>query len=76
VEDTRETCKELNNRVNVFVPKVEKIIESYPRVWGNAVIGAPHKLWGEAMVAIVVPKPGEEVTGEKMMDRIYQKQAA
>lgn len=37
-EDKRETYRELNNRFNIFAPKVKTVIESSPKVWGNAVI--------------------------------------
>jgi acyl-coenzyme A synthetase/AMP-(fatty) acid ligase len=33
-----------------------------------AVIGRPHPGWGQAVTAIVVPRPGRRVDGEQLRD--------
>ena len=43
---------------NVYSIEVENAISTHPGVAQVAVIGIPHDLWGEAVHAIVVPKPG------------------
>jgi len=47
---------------NVYSAEVENAIASHPGVAQVAVIGIPSEQWGEAMLAIVVPKPGESPT--------------
>ncbi len=43
---------------NVYSAEVENIIARHPGVASCAVIGIPHEKWGEAVHAVVVPKPG------------------
>ncbi|QEN17328.1 acyl-CoA synthetase [Mycolicibacterium sp. ELW1] len=47
---------------NVFPRQVEDVLSSHPAVAQSAVIGVPHAKWGEAVLAVVVAKPGE-ITG-------------
>jgi acyl-CoA synthetase (AMP-forming)/AMP-acid ligase II len=47
---------------NVYSAEVENAISSHPAVAQVAVIGIPSEQWGEAVLAIVVPKPESEVT--------------
>jgi long-chain acyl-CoA synthetase len=49
---------------NVYSAEVESAISTHPGVAQVAVIGIPHGTWGEAVHAIVVPKPGVEITAE------------
>jgi long-chain acyl-CoA synthetase len=46
---------------NVYSAEVENAISSHPGVAQVAVIGIPSEQWGEAVLAIVVPKEGAEV---------------
>lgn len=43
---------------NVYPAEVENAIHGHPQVADVAVIGVPDDTWGEAVKAIVVPKPG------------------
>ncbi len=43
---------------NVYPAEVESAIHGHPHVAEVAVIGVPDDMWGEAVKAIVVPKPG------------------
>jgi long-chain acyl-CoA synthetase len=43
---------------NVYPAEVENAIHGHPHVAEVAVIGVPDETWGEAVKAIVVPKPG------------------
>jgi long-chain acyl-CoA synthetase len=49
---------------NVYSAEVESAISTHPGVAQVAVIGIPHETWGEAVHAIVVPKPGVVITAE------------
>jgi len=47
---------------NVYSAEVENAISSNPGVAQVAVIGIPSEQWGEAVLAIVVPKEGAQLT--------------
>ncbi len=46
---------------NVYPAEVEGYINEMPGVAESAVIGVPHPDFGEAVVAVVVPKPGAKL---------------
>jgi long-chain acyl-CoA synthetase len=52
---------------NVYSIEVENAIASHPDVAQVAVIGIPDERWGEAVHAIVVPKPGTSPTVESIV---------
>lgn len=45
--------------VNVYPAEIEAVIAEHPRVADVAVLGVPHDRWGEAVVAVVRPAPGD-----------------
>lgn len=61
---------------NIFAPKVEEVIQSHPKISESAVIGIPHAKWGEVVVAIVVPKLGENITESEVIDYTKTKLAS
>ena len=52
---------------NVYSIEVENAISTHPCVLQVAVIGIPDELWGEAVHAIVVPRPNTVVTAEEIV---------
>jgi fatty-acyl-CoA synthase/long-chain acyl-CoA synthetase len=48
---------------NVYVSEVENRLASSPKLLEVAVIGVPHAEWGEAVVAVAVPRPGQHSAG-------------
>ncbi|MCU1643923.1 MAG: Long-chain fatty acid--CoA ligase [Nocardia sp.] len=52
---------------NVFPRQVEDVLTQHAAVAQCAVIGIPHPKWGEAVHAVVVPKPGHTVTAEQLI---------
>jgi len=48
---------------NVYPAEIEGLINELPGVAESAVIGVPHPDFGEAVVAVVVPKPGAAPDG-------------
>ncbi len=52
---------------NVYPKEVEEVIDDLPGVVESAVIGVPHEDFGEAVVAIVVPEDGAEVTEKEVL---------
>ena len=53
---------------NVYSQEVENVISSHPAVLACAVVGLPHEKWGEAVHAVVVPRPGHEMEGAAITD--------
>lgn len=53
---------------NISSLEVERAIFAHPLVLECAVVAAPDEKWGEVPVAIVVPKPGAEVTCEQLLE--------
>jgi acyl-CoA synthetase (AMP-forming)/AMP-acid ligase II len=53
---------------NIYPAEIEDAILGHPKVIDAGVIGFPHELWGEAVKAIVVVKPGEELTEEELIE--------
>jgi fatty-acyl-CoA synthase len=52
---------------NVFPREVEDVIATHPAVAQVAVIGVPDQTWGEAVKAIVVPRPGESIDTDELV---------
>jgi O-succinylbenzoic acid--CoA ligase len=51
---------------NVAPAEVEAVLEAHPQVLEAAVLGRADPQWGEAVTAIVVPRPGVELEGEAL----------
>lgn len=56
----------LTGAENVASCEVEEVLYKMPQVAEAAVIGAPDERWGERVVAVVVPKPGQSVSFEEV----------
>jgi len=54
---------------NVYAREVEDVIHGIPAVVEAAVIGVPDNEWGESIKAIVVLKPGMNVTKDEIIQR-------
>jgi long-chain acyl-CoA synthetase len=52
---------------NVFSPEVEAMIMTHPAVLETAVIGVPDEKWGEAIRAVVVVRPGMELSDRELI---------
>ena len=53
---------------NVYSTEVEHVIYQHPAVAECAVIGIPDKKWGEAIHAIIIPKEGQDITDQAIID--------
>jgi malonyl-CoA/methylmalonyl-CoA synthetase len=49
---------------NVYPREIELALDELPGVRESAVIGVPHPDFGEAVIAVVVPREGEPLPGE------------
>lgn len=52
---------------NVYSVEVEAALHEHEGVLEAAVIGIPHEEWGEAVHAVVVLRPGEELAAEELI---------
>jgi long-chain acyl-CoA synthetase len=52
----------------VFSLEVESVLYQHPKVHECAVIGVPDETYGEALLAAIVPKPGETLTKEELIE--------
>jgi malonyl-CoA/methylmalonyl-CoA synthetase len=55
---------------NVYPAEIEGFINDMPGVAESAVVGVPHPDFGEAVVAVVVPRPGTELSGADIAARL------
>ena len=51
---------------NVYPAEIEGVCNDMPGVAETAVIGVPHADFGEAVVAVVVPRPGASLDADAM----------
>ena len=52
---------------NVYPAEVESAVYGHPAVAEVAVIGVPDEKWGEAVKAVVVPKPGASIDADEII---------
>jgi malonyl-CoA/methylmalonyl-CoA synthetase len=57
---------------NVYPAEIEGYINDMPGVAESAVVGVPHKDFGEAVVAVVVPRPGAALDGATIVAALKQ----
>jgi long-chain acyl-CoA synthetase len=60
--------KDMINRggENVYCVEVENALASYPAIYESAVLAVPDEMLGEAVGAVVVPKPGQTVVPDEL----------
>jgi long-chain acyl-CoA synthetase len=58
---------------NVCSIEVENAISGHPSVLVTAVIGVPDDHWREAVTAVVVPRPGHELTEQGLIEHCQKR---
>ncbi|KOG91762.1 AMP-binding protein [Streptomyces varsoviensis] len=54
---------------NIYAADIEQVLSTHPKVRDIAVIGLPDPLWGEIVVAVLVPaEPGQPPTATELHD--------
>lgn len=66
----RATDLVISGGYNIYPKEVEEAIDALPGVLESAVIGVPHPDLGEAVVAVVIPEPGEEIAAEFVLGQL------
>ncbi|MDP9326521.1 MAG: long-chain fatty acid--CoA ligase [Candidatus Dormibacteraeota bacterium] len=61
---------------NVYPREIEEVIYAFPQVAEAAVIGIPDEKFGEEVVAVVAPKPGEEIDVDALKAFVKERVAA
>lgn len=52
---------------NIYPAEIEDVLYTNPKISEVAVIGMPDEKWGEAVLAVVVPKKGQSLTEEEVI---------
>jgi acyl-CoA synthetase (AMP-forming)/AMP-acid ligase II len=53
---------------NIYSAEIEDVLFEHPKILEAAVIGVYDEVWGEAVMAVVVPMPGEDLSKEAVTD--------
>jgi fatty-acyl-CoA synthase len=61
---------------NVYPREIEDVLTGDPAVAMAAVIGIPDAKWGEAVLAVVVPRPGAAVDTARLVELVKQRKGA
>ena len=61
---------------NIFPREVEDVISTHPAVAAVAVIGVPDDKWGEAVKAVVVPRPGDELDVDELIALVKERKGS
>jgi fatty-acyl-CoA synthase len=65
----------ISGGVNVYPAEIEAELVLHPRVADAAVVGVPDDTWGEASVAFVVPRPGEDLSPDGLAAHLGERLA-
>ncbi|MGD9863817.1 MAG: class I adenylate-forming enzyme family protein [Pseudodonghicola sp.] len=55
---------------NVTSIRVEAVVTAHPAVLKTAVVGLPHRRWGEAVTAFVILRPGAAVSDQELAEHV------
>jgi fatty-acyl-CoA synthase len=62
----------ISGGMNIYTTEIENVIQKHPDVSQVAVIGVPHPDWGEAVLALIVPKPDTYPSKEGILNLCNQ----
>lgn len=72
----RKTDMIVSGGENIYPAEVEDVLYKHPKILEAAVIGVHDDQWGESVKAIVVPKRGETLTEEEVIEFCKQNLAS
>ncbi len=53
---------------NIFPREVEELMIRHPKIADAQVLGVPDAFFGEALLAVILPKEGEEISEQELRD--------
>ena len=59
--------------INISALEIENVLDKHPKVFKSAVIGVPSELTEMEVKAVIVPKPGVEITPEEIIEYLMDK---
>ena len=65
----------ISGGLNVYPREVEQVLDELQGVAESAVIGVPHPDFGEGVIAVIVPQPGQSTTEERVIASVRAKLA-
>ncbi|MGH7857152.1 MAG: class I adenylate-forming enzyme family protein [Candidatus Binatia bacterium] len=63
----RKTDMVISGGMNIYPAEIESVLVTHPKVFEAAVIGVPDEHWGESLLALIVPRPGQTVSEEEIV---------
>jgi fatty-acyl-CoA synthase/long-chain acyl-CoA synthetase len=57
----------ISGGMNIYPAEIEAALEAHPDIYEAAVFGIPSEEWGETVHAVVVARPGSELTAEAVV---------
>ncbi len=60
----------ISGGVNIYPAEIEAALELHPEIYEAAVFGIPSEEWGEAVHAVVVPRPGSALDGQSHDEQV------
>lgn len=61
---------------NVYPAEVEEVLLTHPGVLAAAVVGLPDPVWGERVIAVIEPRPGQALLEEELLAHARKRIAA
>ena len=57
---------------NIYPREIEEVLYHHPKIQEAAIVGAPDRIWGESVMAVVVLKKGETMKEEEVIEYCKQ----
>ena len=65
----------ISGGINIYPREIEEVLYKHPAIYEAAVIGIPDEEWGEKVTAVIVPKEGQKVTEEEIIEYLRERLA-
>lgn len=66
----------ISGGLNIFPRELEDVIAALPGVAQVAVVGLPDERWGEAVTALIVPRPGVELDAQAVIAAVRERKGS
>ena len=54
--------------VSIFPEEIQDVLQAHPKVREAAVVGVPHRQWGEAVLAVISLTPGQQASEHELVE--------